>query len=318
MADKNWGIKIFCECGTKYYPMNKTGKILCPVCSAEYIEEDLNLRQAATIITKSEPKKLRQGNPQVNKATLAKAEKLGITPEKLGKEEYQKKMAQAAIEALTDSNYHTEARELVAKFYSLIGASEQNDLTKDWLSTGIGLVNYPHAKQLLLELGYTQSEVESMPVLEALIRQAWDLITHTRDERMKWYGLPYWQNYKALGELDEGLNFLNKSDLFSIMNRMLIPALSKAQIKFVTLDQKFTMLRAIEACRMQLALNPEQPLTEWPDVAVHFAAPIDPGTGSPILIRSFEGFTELQTYAPTFNKEPKVRRIRLNIQSEDN
>ena len=64
---------------------------------------------------KSEPKKLRQGNPQVNKATLAKAEKLGITPQKLGKEEYQKKMAQAAIEALTDSNYHTEARELVAK-----------------------------------------------------------------------------------------------------------------------------------------------------------------------------------------------------------
>ena len=64
---------------------------------------------------KSEPKKLRQGNPQVNKATLAKAEKLGITPQKLGKEEYEKKMAQAAIEALTDSNYHTEARELVAK-----------------------------------------------------------------------------------------------------------------------------------------------------------------------------------------------------------
>lgn len=61
----------------------------------------------------SQPK--RQGNPQVNKSTLAKAKKLGITPEKLGKEEYQKKMAQAAIEALTDSNFHSEARELVAK-----------------------------------------------------------------------------------------------------------------------------------------------------------------------------------------------------------
>jgi hypothetical protein len=63
----------------------------------------------------SEPKKIRQGNPQVNKATKAKAEKLGITPEKLGKDEYQKKMAQAAYEALTDSNYHSEARELIAK-----------------------------------------------------------------------------------------------------------------------------------------------------------------------------------------------------------
>ena len=65
---------------------------------------------------KSEPSKpKREGNPDVNKATLSKAKKLGITPQKLGKEEYQKKMAQAAIEALTDSNYHTEARELVAK-----------------------------------------------------------------------------------------------------------------------------------------------------------------------------------------------------------
>lgn len=64
---------------------------------------------------KSQPKKLRQGNPQVNKVVKAKADSLGITPQKLGKEEYQKKMAQAAYEALTDANFHTEARELIAK-----------------------------------------------------------------------------------------------------------------------------------------------------------------------------------------------------------
>lgn len=57
----------------------------------------------------------RQGNPQVNKAVRAKAESLGITPQKLGNEEYRTKMMQAAVEALTDSNFHQEARELVAK-----------------------------------------------------------------------------------------------------------------------------------------------------------------------------------------------------------
>jgi len=61
----------------------------------------------------SQPK--REGDPQVNKATLSKAKKLGITPQKLGKEEYQKKMAQAAVAALTDANFHSEARELIAK-----------------------------------------------------------------------------------------------------------------------------------------------------------------------------------------------------------
>jgi hypothetical protein len=57
MADKNWGIKIYCECGAKYYSMNKKDKILCPVCSAEYLPEDLNLRSAAISAPKIEPKK---------------------------------------------------------------------------------------------------------------------------------------------------------------------------------------------------------------------------------------------------------------------
>ena len=57
----------------------------------------------------------RAGNPEVNKAVRAKAKKMGITPQKLGKEEYQKKMSQAAVAALTDANFHSEARALIAK-----------------------------------------------------------------------------------------------------------------------------------------------------------------------------------------------------------
>lgn len=57
----------------------------------------------------------RKGNPQVNKATKKAAESAGITPQKLGNEEYKKTMYKSAIEALTDSNYHDEARALVAK-----------------------------------------------------------------------------------------------------------------------------------------------------------------------------------------------------------
>jgi hypothetical protein len=60
------------------------------------------------------PTKARKGNPQVNKEAKAQAEKFGITPQKLGNEKYKKVMFQAAVEALTDSNFHSEARELVA------------------------------------------------------------------------------------------------------------------------------------------------------------------------------------------------------------
>ena len=62
----------------------------------------------------SKPKEARKGNPVVNKEAKKKAEEFGITPQKLGKEGYVKAMYQAAVEALTDSNYHDEARELVA------------------------------------------------------------------------------------------------------------------------------------------------------------------------------------------------------------
>jgi hypothetical protein len=64
--------------------------------------------------TTSEPKKKRPGNPSVNKAAKKKAEDYGITPQKLGNEKYKEAMFQAAVSALTDSNYHSEARELVA------------------------------------------------------------------------------------------------------------------------------------------------------------------------------------------------------------
>jgi hypothetical protein len=57
MADKNWGIKIFCECGVKYYSMNKKDKISCPICSVEYVPEDLNLK-SPVVLPKPEPKKV--------------------------------------------------------------------------------------------------------------------------------------------------------------------------------------------------------------------------------------------------------------------
>ena len=57
MADKNWGIKIFCECGSKYYSMNKKDNILCPTCSAAYVPDDLIAKRSSAITPKPEVKK---------------------------------------------------------------------------------------------------------------------------------------------------------------------------------------------------------------------------------------------------------------------
>ena len=64
--------------------------------------------------TTPQPKK-RPGNPSVNKEAKKKAEQYGITPQKLGNDGYKKTMLKAAVEALTDANFHDEARELISK-----------------------------------------------------------------------------------------------------------------------------------------------------------------------------------------------------------
>ena len=56
MADQSWGNKIFCECGAKYYTMNKKDKITCPICSAEYIPEEMNLKQTYVPVAKPKVK----------------------------------------------------------------------------------------------------------------------------------------------------------------------------------------------------------------------------------------------------------------------
>tara|TARA_R100000479_G_scaffold163001_1_gene101320 strand:+ start:23 stop:964 length:942 start_codon:yes stop_codon:yes gene_type:complete len=56
----------------------------------------------------------RAGNPQVNKEVRQKAKDLGVHPNNLGRKEYEKRMSQAAVQALTDSNFHSEARKLIA------------------------------------------------------------------------------------------------------------------------------------------------------------------------------------------------------------
>jgi hypothetical protein len=79
------------------------------------MEMDDNSKEEPKVDTPaSKPKEARKGNPQVNKEAKAQAEKFGITPQKLGNDGYKKAMYQAAVEALTDANFHDEARELIA------------------------------------------------------------------------------------------------------------------------------------------------------------------------------------------------------------
>lgn len=141
--------------------------------------------------TKDEPKEeptkdstqQRAGNPEVNKKVRATAKKLGITPAKLGKDEYKLKMSQAAVEALTDANFHSEARALISK---LEGRPEWAEKPTDmpdisspeydeWRKNSVYSSKYYDADDSVMDLGTTASQEASWDGRDALDSIAFDL-----------------------------------------------------------------------------------------------------------------------------------------------
>lgn len=125
----------------------------------------------------------RAGNQEVNKTVRAKAKKLGITPAKLGKDEYKLKMSQAAVEALTDANFHSEARALIAKLEGKPEWAEKPtdmpDVTSDeydeWRKTSVYSSKYYDADDTVMDLGTTASQESSWDGQDALDSIAFDL-----------------------------------------------------------------------------------------------------------------------------------------------
>jgi len=126
----------------------------------------------------SKPKEARKGNPTVNKEAKKKAEEFGITPQKLGKEGYKKAMYQAAVEALTDSNYHDEARELVASIegkpewanrvdYPKMDDPKYDEKMKAIRTTGVDSSEYWGSEGEAHELGRKVSQASGWGGVEA-------------------------------------------------------------------------------------------------------------------------------------------------------
>ena len=127
---------------------------------------------------KAEPAKKRPGNPQVNKEAKKNAEELGVTPQKLGNEKYKKVMFQAAIEALTDSNFHSEARELVASIegkpewakkvdYPSMDDPQYDEKMKAIRTTGVDSSEYWGGDDNAHELGRKVSQASGWGGVEA-------------------------------------------------------------------------------------------------------------------------------------------------------
>ena len=127
--------------------------------------------------TPSSPK--RQGKPEVNKKVRQTANDLGITPNDWATSEYKKKMMQAAVEALTDANFHQEARELVAKLEGKPEWVKKPDYgTKEydkWVKSGVYDSEYYNGDENVRKLGIAASQESGWDGVDAVDSLAYTL-----------------------------------------------------------------------------------------------------------------------------------------------
>lgn len=71
-----------------------------------------------------------ESDPRAEKVAEKIVKKYNITPEKMGEEDYKIAMGRAVYSALTNTNFHTEARELIAKLEGKPELAEKPDYPK--------------------------------------------------------------------------------------------------------------------------------------------------------------------------------------------
>lgn len=121
----------------------------------------------------------RPGKPEVNKKVKQAANDLGITPSDWATSEYKTKMMQAAVEALTDANFHQEARELVAKLEGKpewVKRPEYGTKEYDkWVKSGVYDSKYYNADDNVRKLGIAASQESGWDGVDAIDSLAYTL-----------------------------------------------------------------------------------------------------------------------------------------------
>lgn len=121
----------------------------------------------------------RPGKPEVNKKVRQAANDLGITPSDWATSAYKEKMMQAAVEALTDANFHQEARELVAKLEGKpewVKRPEYGTKEYDkWVKSGVYDSKYYNADDNVRKLGIAASQESGWDGVDAIDSLAYTL-----------------------------------------------------------------------------------------------------------------------------------------------
>ncbi len=182
-------------------------------------------------------------------------------------------------------------------------ASGVGDWGKRLLMTSLVARAYPMARQYLIAEGRPASQVEAMPVIQAVTLYSMKMYEQMRDDIFKWVTLPFPQSHEGMEASLKNVNGCLRNSKQGLPFGILLPALGSALVTSVRLDRRLSAIQGIEAIRLYTEshggnLPPSlEAITEAP-------VPLDPATGKPFAYK-VDGATAMLS-APVIPGEASI------------
>lgn len=147
---------------------------------------------------------------------------------------------------------------------------------KTWLDEKVKDAAFVRAsRRRLKEAGLPEKSVKKFPPSQVVMLDAKYAFDATLDDMLKVMQLPYWQAEKTLMRVHKGDSAESK-----ILNKLIIGPLAKVRMAQVRTEQRFAVLRHIEALRMYAAEHQGTLPMKLNDIDLPL--PVDPVTGRPL------------------------------------
>jgi hypothetical protein len=188
-----------------------------------------------------------------------------------------------------------------------IGDSKKN---WEWLGQGalFAVTAYPKAKKQLQEAGYNRSQIQNMPVSQAILTATVETFERERDEVNKWLYVPAPQAFAGLAEAEKNLQAV--SEVIPI-GSLLLPSLVKVKEAQVRYQRELAAFRCVEALRWYAAQHQNQLPQQLSDIT-NVPIPNDPMTGKPFSYVLTDGRALITS--PAAPQEPAAKGLRREIQ----
>lgn len=172
-------------------------------------------------------------------------------------------------------------RDAISKLESVNGSSHGSGSWGEFRdklgSLSAAVEGYPDAKAALLARGYTEQQVDAMPVSYVSLRHALSTFLLRQDDIFKWTTLPYWQSMPGL--LATVQSYENNAALARCKPlEMFSPGIHYSVRSWVTNERHWAAMRCVEAVRLYAAAHGGKLPASLNDVQ-EVPLPIDPVTG---------------------------------------